>query len=323
MGVSPFSRALLIAACVHFAIFGQLRMRRCQPRRKRPPNPRHEFHVELEFGAAATNDALRNTATALDPVAPPNSWNRSGPVARAATAPVPRVEQADPPTRVDPNPPSELSGPGATVSDGLIRPSTLTTEQKINLGLNGDLLRMLDAQRAANPVHLPQKRARRIDAGAELTRRLTAAILTEDLRHGHARGNALLGALDSALRHSGPTRGQAIIRVTVNASGEVTGVELIRGEDDDWSAVLRAFGQAARNKRVRVPSGTAGLRITFSVSAKVQRPSGKEIESAPAGVASPSMAPDGLTMNGTFDLADLSNKSARMLAVRIVNEELL
>lgn len=323
MGLSPFSRALLVAACVHFAIFVQLRMRRCQPRKMRPANPCPELHVELEFGAAATNDALRNTATALDPVVPSNLWNRSSPVARAATAPVPRVEQTDPPTRVDPSLPSESSGSGATVSDGLNRPSALATEQKINLGLNGDLLRMLDAQRAANPVGLPQKRARRIDAGPELTRRLTAAILTEDLRHGHARGNVLSGALDSAVRHSGPTRGQAMIRVTVNASGEVTGVKLVRGEDDDWSAVLRTFGQEARSKRVRVPSGAAGLRITFSVSAKVQRPSGKEIDSAPGGFASPSMAPDELTMNGTFDLADLSNKSARMLAVRIVNEELL
>jgi hypothetical protein len=114
-----------------------------------------------------------------------------------------------------------------------------------------------------------------------------------------------------------------VIQVTVNASGEMTRVELNRGNAEDWAAVLRAFKEEARSKRVRVPDGAAGLKITFSVSAKVQRPSGKDVESSPVGVAAPSLAPDGLTPHGAFDLADLSNKTARVLSVRIINEELL
>lgn len=125
------------------------------------------------------------------------------------------------------------------------------------------------------------------------------------------------------MRHSGPTRGQAVIRVTVNAQGEVTSLELASGGLDDWAAVLNSFRQQVKSKRVRVPSSAAGLRITFSVTAKVQRPSGKEIESPPVGVSGPAAVSGGLAMLGTFDLADLSNKTARMLAVRVVSEEQL
>jgi hypothetical protein len=321
--LSPFSKALLVAASVHCAFLAQLWLRRSQPRSMQPVSPHREFHVELEFGAAVANDTIRNATTASDVVAPSRHWHRLSQAAPTATAPVLRVPQGDASMRVDSSPPGEPNDSVATASELPSAPPSPTAERKINLGLNGEFLRMLDAQNASSPVDLPRKRTRKVDTGAELTRRFTAAILIDELRHGRARGNVLLGALDSAVRRVGPTRGQAIVRVTVNASGEVTGVELDRGADKDWFAVLRAFGQEARSRRVRVPDGAAGLKITFSISAKVQRPSGREVESTPVGVAGPSLAPNGLAMQGTFDLADLSNKSARMLAVRIINEEML
>jgi hypothetical protein len=182
---------------------------------------------------------------------------------------------------------------------------------------------MLDARAAATPDLKPGKPTRTRDSGAQLTRSLNSAILADEVRHGRARGNILLGILDSALRGSGPTRGQAIIQVTVDAEGELSDLKLLRGEATDWTATLQSFRKQARSKHVRVPVGAQGLRITFNVSAKVQRPSGKAVESGPIAVERPSFEPNGLTGRGTFDLADLSGKSARMISTRIVSEELL
>jgi len=319
----PFSRALLVAAALHTAVI-VLRLRTdTKPRGEAPRDyPRRELRVELDFGTEALNPSSNNTLGTQE-LAPP-SITRNQPV--RATVSVTRAPTSEA-TRITP-PTTEIVASDSSavvprISPRSEGPTGPGPEHKINLGLNGDLLRILDAQYGPDASRVPERRPKIVDRGAELTRKLNAAMLADDVRHGLARGNALLGALDSAVRHSGPTRGQAVIRVTVNAQGEVTSLELASGGLDDWAAVLNSFRQQVKSKRVRVPGGAAGLRITFSVSAKVQRSSGKEIESTPVGVSGPAAASGGLAMLGTFDLADLSNKTARILAVRVVSEEQL
>jgi hypothetical protein len=315
--LSPFSKALLVAASVHCALLVHLWIGRYQPH---ATQLHRELNVELQVGAAVTKDTNADATSALDFVAKARERTRSSQVTLGATAPMSRVLPSDATGPVDVGPTGEPNSDANDVASA--RPAP-TIEHKINLGLNRDSFRMLDAQSAATAVTVARKDPRKIDPGLELTHRLTAGTLLDDLQHGRARGNVLRGALDSAVRHSGPTRGQAVIQVTVNASGEMIRVELNHGNAEDWAAVLRAFKEEARSKRVRVPDGAVGLKITFSVSAKVQRPSGKDVESSPVGVAAPSLAPAGLMPHGAFDLADLSNKTARVLSVRIINEELL
>jgi hypothetical protein len=329
LGLSTYSKALLLAVSAHAALLTYVGVRRYQSHATQPVRPNRELHVELEFGAAPAKDAIRDARVPGESAIPSNARASalSAPspsrAALASASSVPKPAASDLTTPNDSNSPIEPEGSAAAAPAVVSASSASGTERKINLGINGELFRLLDAERAANPVVVARKETRKRDAGAELTHGLTAALLADDLRHGRARGNVLLGTLHSAVRQLGPTRGQAVIRVTVNGSGEVTGVELNRGTEEEWTEVLRAFKQRVQSKRVRVPDGAAGLRITFSVAARVQRPSGKDVESGAVSVARPSLAPDGLTPHGTFDLADLSNKTARMLAVRIINEEIL
>ncbi len=87
--------------------------------------------------------------------------------------------------------------------------------------------------------------------------------------------------------------------------------------------MLNAFRQLAARKHVRLPAGAKGLRVTFSVRAKVQRPSGKEADETAVRLADPSLAPNGLVPSGDFDLADLGGGSQRLVYARVVSEEVL
>jgi len=154
-----------------------------------------------------------------------------------------------------------------------------------------------------------------------IQRELDSAMAASDVEHGLARGNALLGSLNAAVRDAGPTRGEALFRVTVGPDGSFSEVELLSGQASNWTSALKAFRELATRKRVRVPAGAHGLRVTFSVRAKVQLPSGAEVKGPD--VAAPSLAPNGLTFHGTFDVADIGAQAQRLVYARVVSEEVL
>ncbi|MEI9937562.1 MAG: hypothetical protein WDO69_10115 [Pseudomonadota bacterium] len=194
--------------------------------------------------------------------------------------------------------------------------------RKIDLGLDGHFfLHDPGPATATGPAPASElgPRARK----STVQRQLQAALSADDVQRGMARGNALLGSLSSAAREEGPLRGEAIVRATVAADGSFANVELVHGTAAEWSAVLNAFRQLAARKHVRLPPGAKGLRVTFSVKAKVQRPSGKEADDTAIGVADPSLKPNGMIPNGDFDLADLAGGPQRLVYARVVSEEVL
>lgn len=324
--VSPFERAIVAAIALHCVLIvhcwsiSHKSTHSVEPTaRKRTElqveledhsqvgnGPESSFSIDTKPAVTVRDDSARRATVAIGSLSPRNSTQlRSD----STQPPIPAAEGEQPLAESIPTGPSETA--------------TAVAMPKIDLGLNGGLLRMLDARAAATPAPKPGKPTRTRDSSAELTRTLNSAILADDVRHGRARGNVLLGVLDSALRSVGPTRGRAIVQATVDARGDLIDLVLLRGDSNEWASVLQSFRNQAKNRRVRVPDGAQGLRITFNVSAKVQRPSGEAVESTPIGVDGPSLAPNGMTMRGTFDLADLSNTSSRMISARIVSEELL
>jgi len=154
-----------------------------------------------------------------------------------------------------------------------------------------------------------------------IQRELDSAIAASDVQHGLARGNALLGSLNAAVRDVGPIRGEALFRVTVGPDGTLSDVELLAGQASNWTSALKAFRELATRKHVRVPAGALGLRVTFAVKAKVQLPSGAEVKGPE--VAGPSLAPNGLTLHGTFDVADIGANAQRLVYAHVVSEEVL
>jgi hypothetical protein len=149
-------------------------------------------------------------------------------------------------------------------------------------------------------------------------RQLEAALSADDVRRGLARGGELVSSLNAAVRDKGPVRGEALLRVTVGPDGALTAVEFLRGSASEWSSALESFRALAARKRLRVPPGARGLRVTFSVQAKVQRPSGKEVDSAGLDVE-----PSGFALRGTFDVADVGAGAQRLVYARVVSEEVL
>lgn len=246
----------------------------------------------------------------------------SGALARATVADQPTRSAAQAPAQPAASVNAEVA-PDVTPADSQRAVAAMPPAKAIDLGLNGGLVRLLSSQAPASTAAPPVMRRAERDTGAELTRRLNAGVLADDLARGSAHGNILLGPLNSAIRSVGPTRGEALIRITVDSQGELSGLELLRGEASDWAAVIQSFRQLAKTKRVRLPAGARGLRVTFNVSAKVQRTSGKEVEAPAIGVDRPSLAPNGMTFRGGFDAADIANKTNRMVYARIVAEEML
>jgi hypothetical protein len=181
--------------------------------------------------------------------------------------------------------------------------------RKIDLGLDGHFF-----------MRAPSEEFPRVRK-PEVQRQLEAALVASDVAHGLARGNALLGSLNAAVRDVGPVRGEALFCVIVGADGSMTGLEFLQGSASDWSAALQSFRELAARKHVRVPPGARGLRVTFKVKAKVQMPSGQEVKGVD--VASPSFAPKGLLLHGTFDVADVGAGAQRLVYAHVVSEEVL
>lgn len=263
-------------------------------------------------------------AVPAEPAAPSSAPVSAEGIAARSASPSARVARLEPPTVSSSEAPSiaEVPAAGDSVAAGSAAPDAREAagaepERKIDLGLDGHFF--------LGPPSEMLPRIRRPDKRPNLNpqQRLENALAADDVQRGMARGNAFVGSLNAAARESGPVRGEATFRVTVGADGGLLSAELVRGTGADWSAALSSFRALAAQKRLRVPPGARGLRVTFSVKAKVQRPSGKEVESSPVGVAGPSLAPNGLAPHGDFDLADLGGGGQRLVYARVVSEEVL
>ena len=294
----------------------------------------------------ARHSSDTNSLTARAQPAPQSVELEEFPIEEAALEQTP--VSASLPIRAEPAPPSalanhaasplakatkaeaEASPEAAPASDPLAAPIAAGSAEgvdarparKIDLGLDGHFfLHDPGPATAAAPAPAAELGPRVRKSTAQ--RQLEAALSADDVQRGLARGNALLGSLSSAARAEGPVRGEAMFRATVAADGSFGNVELLHGTASEWSAVLIAFQKLAARKHVRLPPGAKGLRVTFSVRAKVQRPSGKEANDTAIGVADPSLRPNGLVPNGDFDLADLGGGSQRLVYARVVSEEVL
>lgn len=270
-----------------------------------------EFPVE-EAPVEPTSPAAP-LATRAEPALPFAAANRvASPLAKSTSAEVEASPEAAPTG-------DALAAPVVT---GSAETGDAQPARKIDLGLDGHFfIHDPVAANTASPAPAAELGPRMRKSTTQ--RQLEAALSANDVARGLARGNALLGSLNSAARSEGPLRGEAVFRATVAADGSFGNVELLGGTATEWSAVLVAFRKLAATKRVRLPPGAKGLRVTFSVKAKVQRPSGKDVDATPVRVGGPSLTPVGIGVDGDFDLADLSGSAQRLVYARVVSEEVL
>lgn len=318
--VPRFSYALLGALALHgLTLLVRPRPARDTPLANAQPATQsfevEEFPVEEVLAPDApveqvSPDAL---ATRVESHSPNTAANHDpSPASKSAGAESPAILEAAPGSDTSAAP---IAVASAEAGDG--QPA-----RKIDLGLDGHFFLHYSGPpntAAPSPAAELGPRARK----STTQRQLENALSADDVQRGLARGNALLGSLSSAARSEGPTRGEAIFRATVAADGSFGSVELLRGTATEWSAVMSAFRQLAASKHVRLPPGAKGLRVTFSVKAKVQHPSGKDASESRIGAADPSLGPNGLIPSGDFDLADLGGGPQRLVYARVVSEEVL
>jgi len=317
--VPRFPYALLGALALHGLVFS-LRVRASLDGSSliAKENPAQTIEFEefpLEAAPVEQNSPVAPPAAALhaEPSIPSAAASHvASPLSKAASSEVAASPEAAP----------AADALAAPVAVGSLEEGDAPLGRKIDLGLDGHFfLHEPGPAQAAGPAPASELGPRARKSNAQ--KQLEAALSADDIQRGLARGNALLGSLSSATRAEGPVRGEALVRATVGADGSFGSVELLRGSAAEWTEVLSAFRRLAASKHVRLPPGAKGLRVTFSVKAKVQRPSGKETNERAIGVANPSLGANGLMPNGDFDLADLAGGSQRLVYARVVSEEVL
>jgi hypothetical protein len=299
--VTRFSYALLGALAVHGALF-LLHSQRPPYSAALAQQPLEVLVVEVPSAEDAPPRALAEEAqgstAARTAVASPGAAARAVPHVQALGAGVELGAVAEPSDGLA----------AAPVAEGSAQADAAAPARKIDLHLDdGFFMRPMAPSEVGPRAHKP-----------EVQRQLEASLSADDVKHGLARGNAFVGALHDAVREGGPTRGEALLSVTVGADGSLTGVEFLRGSASEWTAALEAFRSLAARKRLRVPPGARGLRVTYSVQAKVQLPSGKSL-----GAPGVDVQPSGLALQGTFDVADVGSNAQRLVYARVVSEEVL
>lgn len=316
--VPRFSHALLGALALHGSL---LLVRSRHEVASAPPAPERAAEQFIDIDEVALGDTPPVALAANGATSTPSS--ASGAADSASSGSAARTH-ADPRIASSSNLPTVADAPSSddALAAGVAQatpgePTAAEPERKIDLGLDGHFFLGTPSERSPS-VRQPERKPR-----PDPQKRLENALAADDVQRGLARGNALVGSLSAAVREAGPVRGEAVFSVTVGPDGGMLSAELVRGAGSDWAAALGSFRALAVKKRLRVPPGARGLRVTFSVKAKVQRPSGKEVEASAISAAPPSFAANGLVPHGDFDLADLAGGGQRLVYARVLSEEVL
>ncbi|MEO7093975.1 MAG: hypothetical protein ABI175_12040, partial [Polyangiales bacterium] len=115
-----------------------------------------------------------------------------------------------------------------------------------------------------------------------------------------------------------PATGIAVFEVKTDAAGVVKSVTVLSTDGDApaWNVVALAMKKDLAKKKLAVPSGAAGLKVTVRVQAKLALPSG-----ATGSGVSPYVS--GIGGGFGFDLSDIGQKPMRVVSVTEIDESRL
>ncbi len=305
-GLSRFSRALGTALVLHLC--GALLCLWA------PPGARPTFHgtpSALEIDVSTWESESETPPSAVD----------LSKLAAAASGASTLARSASP--RLLPSP-SASSEPGDSADTTQATASALSPPEEaralspgprtrpINLGLGSGIFEFETHDRATTesaPARTGTSTSN-MELNARATSELRTGMAAPDVERGLARGSAWVTIVASLARALGPSEGDALLRITLDAFGEVSSVELIGGSPPVWQEVLRALRKHPRARGVIIPPESHGLQLTLAVNARIRRASGGK--------------GSGLVFPGiVFDVSDLAGVSARSVNARIVSEDLL
>lgn len=132
-------------------------------------------------------------------------------------------------------------------------------------------------------------------------------------------GPVVSAAHDASMGPWAPDVGYAVIAVDFDEKGVVSRVTLVdaNGSRPEWQKVADGIGKGLASKKLDVPPGASGLRVTVKIEAKLALPSG-----ATDPVSGPKVGTDGTqaTASVAFDLSDIGQKPKRMVGVVVLSE---
>ncbi len=171
-----------------------------------------------------------------------------------------------------------------------------------------------------------QTAAAGLDAGtlAQLQERIRHAI--QDPLRAHDRAVGALGqgpvvaALEDATRLSpGPSEGNAVFSVRVDASGKVLSLTLEQSSSDfgSWEDIGRQSERALRKKPLHLPPGSHGLAMRVQVRVKIALPSGA------SHAVTPKVGADehGGYVGGGFDVSDIGAHPVRVVGATLLDAQ--
>ncbi len=163
---------------------------------------------------------------------------------------------------------------------------------------------------AAAPV---SKEAKEKAAAAKLDAQLKSALDAKDTETGGGFGGPVVSAAHSTAGAS-TAMGYATFDVSTDAFGTVTLVRVVDfgGDGKGWQAMAKDLHASLGGRKLRVPTGAAGVSVRIRVEAAMKYPSGATKPISPMIGAG--------SVGGSFDVADIGQPKKRMVSVRIVGE---
>jgi hypothetical protein len=192
-------------------------------------------------------------------------------------APEPQVD--DVATTADPS--SELAaappGSGAESPATAEGPAGLSLGE-LGIGVENNPFLVPGAGTGESPV-AAAARSRRQVLEHRLDQSLREGLAAHDQKLGLGpEGPAISAVKEIVLDSASMPNTSGLLSVRTDASGLVVEVEVLSAENQSmaWSAIARDLKQALANKKLRVPRGSAGVRLQIAVESRVTLPSGAD-----------------------------------------------
>lgn len=258
------------------------------------------------------------------PIAPVAPTAPTGPTAGAPAPPTPHLALApkaklDAPSKIEipaapsGGPPAAEAPPSPSQAPAGDAPKVASKfPSLLNLDAPGSHAVIFPSSSSADATE-PTKAAKEKAAAAKLDTQLKSALDAKDTETGSGFGGPVV-SVAHATAGASTAMGYATFDVSTDAFGRVTMVRVVDfgGDGKSWQAMAKDLHASLGGRKLRVPTGAAGVSVRLRIEAAMKYPSGAMKPVSPMVGAG--------TVGGSFDVADIGQSKKRMVSVRIVGE---
>lgn len=304
--------SLAVAALGHAVLFYEV----SRGRARLASNPRAavtesivELDVPLEEPEARTREPVRPAEQAVSARAERHHVAPTGephPESAALIEPKPLAA-------VDLPPAEDAASPSRTAD---ANNEAVPLRRPIDLGLNQNEVGPWEVGQGALPESVVRNESSLRRQAQKVERKLEALLRAGNEPPLLRRSGAVVARARELANDHGPLEGRAIFLVSFDAQGNVVGWQRKQG-GAGWDAFAAGLSAKMGGAKAVLPTGAKGMQVELEVQVRAQRPSGADGKSGP--VQLDPIKPS-LSLNGSFDLADVSGLVQRVASVRVLRE---